>query len=188
MSNDDLKAAAKAARYLASTAASIHGLRAAGATAGAMKLSDELAEFYPAARAAIAKVAPELKQTRAAPARSGDVVAPTAHEVAVEMVLAVNRERFGFEVIGRKQIQAWPDIDEVLAEIELEYAKALGCRKGIEDEWSAPMSPSAWAKELKVSLSTLKRHEVAGRLVIDKRTTKSWSIRRDTLRKYLGGN
>jgi hypothetical protein len=42
------------------------------------------------------------------------------------MVLAFNRERFGVEVIGRKQVKRWPNADEVIAEIELEYAKAKG--------------------------------------------------------------
>jgi hypothetical protein len=40
------------------------------------------------------------------------------------MVLALNRERFGVEVIGRKQVKRWPNADEVIAEIELEHSKA----------------------------------------------------------------
>jgi hypothetical protein len=132
MSYDDLKAAAREARYLASTAASIHGLQAAGATVSATKLLHELNQKYPEARKAIANVAMELRRARESAVHLGDVVASTAHEAAVEMVLALNREQFGVDLLGRKRVQVWPDVDALMAEIEVEYAKASAHRKGPE--------------------------------------------------------
>ena len=54
-------------------------------------------------------------------------------------------------------------------------------------EWSEVKSPSDWCKELgRISLTTLKRHVHAKRLVVRKLTTKSWCIRLDTLRAFQG--
>jgi hypothetical protein len=133
---DDLTAAAKAARYLASTVASIRGL---SDTENARKrLTAELADNYEAARAAIRSVTPELRLTRAGAVRLGDIVAPTAHEAAVEMVFALNRERVPYiEIIGREPVRVWPDVREVLAEIDLETARARDRR----DPGSATSTP-----------------------------------------------
>jgi len=66
--------------------------------------------------------------------------------------------------------------------IRRERAKILaGC------EWSEAKSPSEWCKELRVSLTTLKRHVNQGKLIVRKLTSRSWSVRIDTLRSYVGG-
>src|SRR5262249_27912798 len=107
----DLDAAATAARYLATAAASIRALPAAGATEDTIKrLTDELSQNYPDAREAIRAVAMEIRRTRACAFTFGDVVAPTAHEAALEMVYALNRERFGVEIVGCGPLRAWPDV------------------------------------------------------------------------------
>lgn len=135
MSCEDLKAAAKSARHLVSIVTSIRALPAAGASKAAVtKLVNELNQDYPEARAAIGKVTAELRLSRLASgmgkAQFGDIVAATAHEVAVKMVLALNRERFkGIEIVGRKQVQEWPDREEVMTEIELELTSAQDRRE-----------------------------------------------------------
>jgi len=125
MPDEDLDDAAKAARYLASMSASIRGLMEDDEDADViMKLRRELNQSYADAREAIRNMAMELRRTRDSSVRIGGVVAPTAHEAAIEMVQVLNRERFGVEVIGRKQVAVWPDVDEVVAEIEIEFTKA----------------------------------------------------------------
>lgn len=137
MPHDDLDAAASAARYLASMAASIRALPAAGATEDTIKrLTTELNQRYPDAHAAIRAVAIELRRARDRSAVIGDIVAPTAHEVALEMVHTLNRERFGVEIVGRKCVEVWPNADQVIAEIELEYEKAKHARGQ-----NTPLSP-----------------------------------------------
>jgi len=126
---DDLHVAAAAARRLATTVSTIRALRAEGATRPADWLSDDLdsdsARGFFLDVAAIEAVEEELRRTRTAPARLGDVVAPAAHEATVEMVLALNRERLGLgNPLGRKPIVRWPDIEEVLVEIDLESSRA----------------------------------------------------------------
>jgi DNA-binding response OmpR family regulator len=142
----DLDAAASEARYLASTVAAIRGLRAAGAGDGPIqRLDAELHERYPRAREAIVAVKLELRRTRDHAVRLGGIIAPTAHEAALEMVLALNRERFGVEVIGRKCIGASPEADEVIAEIELEYTRATagrGDQQPVEQPSSQPAAES----------------------------------------------
>jgi len=188
MSNDDLEAAAGAAHYLASTVANIVGLRAEEDTQVADKLYDELIKNLPTARVAIGKVVAELRCTRAGAARFGDITAPTANEVAVRMVYALNRQRFGVEpnLVGRKAVEAWPDADAVIAETEIELDKARRARGSAE--WSEAKSPAEWRQQFGISHTTLKRHVKEGKLVVREISSKSWSIRLDTLRKYLGDN
>src|SRR5262249_46884773 len=96
--------------------------------AAVKRLHAELSQRYPNDRAAIGAVERELRLVRDRAVRLGDIVAPTAHEATIKMVFALNRERLGDEVIGHSQVRAWPDVDEVLAEIELEQAKARSGR------------------------------------------------------------
>jgi hypothetical protein len=125
VSNVDLDAAARAARYLATLASTIRALPTTGASARTIeRLATELSQNYSDARAAIRAVANELKLTRNCAVQLGDIVAATAHEATLEMVYALNRERFGVEIIGRKAVEAWPDVRVVLAEIEVETSKA----------------------------------------------------------------
>src|ERR1051325_10303956 len=125
MSNADLNAAARGARSIVSRVAAIRGLLAAGVSKPTIaRLERELNVELGQARAAIYCVKDELRGARSAIVRLGDFTAPTAHEMAVEMVYAINRKKFGVEIVGSKQVQAWPEPDEVLAEIELELTKA----------------------------------------------------------------
>jgi hypothetical protein len=95
---DDLDSAAADARYLAHTAASIRAMRAADAPPAAIKwMLVELNKRLPAAREAIDPVRAELRLTRDRAVRLGDIVAPTAHEAAVKMVYALNREWCGVD-------------------------------------------------------------------------------------------
>jgi hypothetical protein len=128
---DDLDVAAREARYLASTVSAIRALPTAGASEVAItRLDAELKQRFEAAYQAIMAVAAELRLVRDRAAKFGDIIAPTAHEAALEMVLALNRERFGsgFQIIGRKCIEVWPNADEVIAEIDLETTKARARR------------------------------------------------------------
>jgi hypothetical protein len=139
---DDLTAAARAARYLASTVASIRGL--SDSENARKRLTAELADNYEAARTAIRSVTPELKLTRAGAAVLGDIVAPTAHEAAIAMVWALNRETFPFiEIVGREPVRVWPNVLEVRAEIELETARARDRRSQV----SAMSTPKAGTDE-----------------------------------------
>src|SRR5207253_845768 len=105
---DDLDGARKAAHYLASAAAGIHALSTDGASEQTIaRLTRELNQNYPDARKAIGSVAMELKLIRNCPVKLGDVVAPTAHEAAVELVFALNRSRCGFEIFGLKPVHEW---------------------------------------------------------------------------------
>ena len=56
-----------------------------------------------------------------------------------------------------------------------------------DPDWSEAKSPTAWAKKLGMSLTTLHRHIKAKKLIVDKITTKLWRIRLDLLERYLGG-
>ena len=76
----------------------------------------------------------------------------------------------------------YDDLARLRERIRRERAKLLS-----EQEWSKAKSPADWCRELEVSLTTIKRHAEAGRLVVRKHTTKSWSIRLDSLRTYVGG-
>ena len=130
MSHDDLDAAARAARHLASGVAGIRGLAAAGVNEGVVKrLADELNAEYQELRKAIRAVEGEVRLTRQSCVRFGSLAAPTAHEAAVRMLWALNKELFGVEDIGRGQMHEWPDADEVIAEIELELTKARDNRE-----------------------------------------------------------
>jgi hypothetical protein len=53
-------------------------------------------------------------------------------------------------------------------------------------QWSEAKSPSEWEKILKMGKTTLKNHVKDGKLIVDKITSKSWRIRKDTLARYLG--
>src|SRR5262249_44885000 len=136
MPNDDLEAAARAARCLATAAGGIHALMTTNPSSNAAtELSNDLSDIYPEAREAIDRVRAELRLTRDQGVRLGDIAAPTAHEAALEMVhavnrercremvVAVNRERYRVEMIG-DQVQMWPLAREVTAEIELELERA----------------------------------------------------------------
>ena len=128
--SDELRVAASAARYLASAVAPIRALRETGASERAVKrLLDELNDALPTHKASIRAVTNLLRQTRDRAIKLGDISAPTAHEIAIELVHALNREvigkQFGHENIGRKQILVWPDTDELIAELELEHTKAV---------------------------------------------------------------
>jgi hypothetical protein len=151
MSHPDLNAAAAAARGLASMVSAIRGLMAAGAREDTIKrLTDQLNDKYEEAQASIQTVVMELRLTRDCAVQLGDVVAPTAHEAAEEMVRALNRERFGVEVIGRKQMQVWPDADKVMAEIELELTKARHHREQAKLLGPAALEPEAVSGEQSV--------------------------------------
>jgi hypothetical protein len=41
------------------------------------------------------------------------------------MVWELNRQQFGIEVAGQVQVSDWPPLEAVLAEIDLEHAKAI---------------------------------------------------------------
>src|SRR5947209_20537156 len=87
---DDLDAAASAARGLASEVAGIRGLQEAGARNETLKrLTIEMNQGYFEAQKAIEAVTMELRQTRDRAVRFGDIVAPTDHEAALQMVLAL---------------------------------------------------------------------------------------------------
>jgi hypothetical protein len=157
MAIQDLEAAARAARYLASAACAIHAMIEAGEGNKPAKLLipkpvpgdestytlmeagrcespvkhllDDLNQQLPEACEAIRAVATELRLTRTSVFRCGDVVATTAHEAAMKMVYLLNGQWFGVEAIGRKQMEAWPDADEVIAEIELELTKVRCSRE-----------------------------------------------------------
>lgn len=125
MSYSDLDAAAREAIRLASAVAAIRGLRAISANAAKTKrLVTELNQSFPAARSTIEAAELELRRTRDAIVRLGDIVAQTAHEASVEMVLALNRELYGVEFVDRGNVKNWPDVREVIAEIQLEETKA----------------------------------------------------------------
>jgi hypothetical protein len=136
MSCEDLTNAALAARFLASTVPCIRDLPEGQARERVLKQLDCI---FNACQEDIRKVEMELAQTRNRTVRLGDFVAPTAHELTIKMVYALNQERFNviglagverrqfqYEIIGRKEIVEWPSTEEVIAEIELEYAKAKG--------------------------------------------------------------
>lgn len=130
--SDTLYSATSAARSLASMVAAIRGLAASGASKHIVtRLHVELNKKYPAAFGAIAAAAMELRRLRGAAVRFGDVVAPTAHEAAVVMLYALNRELLGVEIVSRKLLQTWPDADEVLAEITLEHTWAIDAREKV---------------------------------------------------------
>lgn len=96
MSHTDLDAAAAAARRLVSMAAATRDLPAAGANDSTIKrLYAELNRFFPAVQKDIKAVVTELRRLRNSPVHLGDITASTAHEVAKEMVFALNREQFG---------------------------------------------------------------------------------------------
>src|SRR5262245_24031579 len=97
----DLDRAAAAARYFATYVQTIRALPDDAAETRRAFLA-ELAHRYEADRSAIASVTDELRLTRHQDGaiHSGDISASTAHEVAVSMVLALNREVFRFEVLG----------------------------------------------------------------------------------------
>lgn len=128
---DDLDAAAFHARYLASMVSTIRGLRTAGESVNTIKrLISELHQKLPSAEAAIRAVQMELRRTRESEVRFGDLVKLTAHEAAVEMVRALNRERFSdfSQVIGRECWQVWPRLEEVSEGIEFETTRAKALR------------------------------------------------------------
>ena len=107
---------------------------------------------------------------------------PSAHET-------VCRIRFlALTWLDTKQndalLEILPTVDTQLltARLRRERAKLLG-----EQQWSEAKSPADWCRELEVSLTTIKRHAEAGRLVVRKHTRKLWSIRLDSLRTYQGG-
>jgi hypothetical protein len=125
MAHFDLDAAAREAVRVASAVAVIRCLPTNSANAAKIeRLVAELNQSFPAAQSAIEVVELELRQTRDAIVRLGDIVAPTAHEAAVEMVQALNRERFGVEFVDRGNVKSWPDVREVITEIKLETARA----------------------------------------------------------------
>jgi hypothetical protein len=93
------------------------------------RLTAELNQRYPEAKAAIKVVLTDLRRTRSHRPNLGDIYAPTAHEAAVEMVHALNRQDFGFEILGRRPVQNWPEVGEVIAEIELETTEARRLRE-----------------------------------------------------------
>jgi hypothetical protein len=129
MTHADLDAAAREAGRLASAVAAIRSLPANLANAAKIKrLVTELNQSFPDARSTIKAVELELRRTRDAIVRLSDIVAPTAHEAAVEMVLALNRELFGVEFVDRGNVKNWPDVREVIAEIKLETTKAIKLR------------------------------------------------------------
>ena len=81
----DLDAAVRAARYLASTVASIRALAAAAESQAIIKrLATELNQRYPDCRDAIRDAAMELRLIRESAVHLGDIVAPTAHEAAAK--------------------------------------------------------------------------------------------------------
>ena len=158
---DDLRAAASAARYFASTVAAIRALPAAGAgNDTVMRLARELSRRYDDLRAAIGAVSAELRQTRSCVFRAGDFVAPSAHEAAVKMVHALNRELFGdqigLEIVGRKRVEAWPDVEDVTAEIEWEFTRAAAYREGKPaTTWTPYKGVGEWAREFHVGRNTM---------------------------------
>lgn len=153
-----LNVAAAAARYLVSTVAGLRGLMAQGMNRDIIKRQlDRLTRELPAKRAAIDAVADELKGTRTCAVHLGDIVAPTAHQATVAMVLALNREWFAFRVSGPKPVQVWPAADAVIAEIELELAKAKASREAPDIDDSAWPRQTQVAKELGVSRTEVQR-------------------------------
>ena len=58
--------------------------------------------------------------------------------------------------------------------------------KNADPMWSDARKPTDWREKLHMSPTAMKNHIDAGRLVIDKITTKLWRIRLDTLRKFTG--
>jgi hypothetical protein len=163
MSLEKLSLSAAAARYLVSTAAvarlaTVKEQRPLGEFRAAEIVADEerrLAERvwrelnakFPSARDAIRAAAPLLRRTRGLRAyHCGDLTAPCAHEAAIKLVLAVNRERFGElgMVLGRKEVRTWPDPDVLLVEIELEYTAALE----VLDEVPPPHDATPLATEI----------------------------------------
>lgn len=184
MPYDDLESAANAARYLASMSASIRGLMEDDEDANVItKLRRELNQSYADAREAIRNVAMELRRTRDSAVRLGDVVAPTAHEAAIEMVQVLNRERFVVEVISRKQVTVWPDADEVAAEIELEFTKAKDRRENLPDPYLPAESPSECAKRMRHAIDWVKDRIDDGPLRREIVTKRSWRLHREDVRK-----
>jgi hypothetical protein len=88
----------------------------------------QLNQNLTAAHEAIGAVTRQLRRARAVAATFGDIAAPSAHEAAIELAFAINREcigrNAGVEVIG-KAVQHWPKMDELRAEIELEHQRAV---------------------------------------------------------------
>ena len=72
---------------------------------------------------------------------------------------------------------------EVIAAAEATAAEA---NEPGDFKWSEAKPPSEWRKKLKMSQTTLKRRVDDGTLIVDKITTRSWRIRRDTLDKFMG--
>jgi DNA-binding MarR family transcriptional regulator len=126
------------ARLLVSVVRMIRGLPTTGAKDSTIKeLLGALAQDYLAAEDAIKAVKMELRLTRNSAVCLGDITAPTAHEATLKMVQALNRElaareQVVFEIIGRKNVQTWPDPDTVISEIELETTKAKVFREDAE--------------------------------------------------------
>jgi len=153
-----------------------------------------LNEKFPEAREAIRKVTMELRLTRNAAVRLGDFVAPTAHEVAIETLFALNRERFGVEVDNRKRWETWPDVDELMAEIELELTRAISRRnqeapaQSVEERWSVEKPKSEWREILNLASTTFRKDVSSGKLVIKSKTkqAKRCQIRFDILCDYIG--
>jgi hypothetical protein len=145
LADADLNAAACAARYLASSISGIRGMAAAGLPdAHIRRLAVDLNDAFEKQSDAIRTVELELRATRQSVAHFGDLISPSAHEIAIEMVFAFNLERFGPDIVvqagpdsplkirliplDRKRIVAWPDLESLLAEIDLETARAQGTR------------------------------------------------------------
>lgn len=174
MPYNDLNAAAVCARSLASEVATLRALIAKNFDPEVIQRSHKAVnKLYFTARDCIRAVAPELRCVRREAAHFGDMSAPTAHELTIEMLLAINRELEGIEIIGRKKIKDWPDCDLVLAEVELELTKAKLAR-----EYLPARSPSEWAKALRVSHDTLNRYINSGKLRCDVVTPRRWRLLR----------
>jgi hypothetical protein len=132
----DLDAASKSASYLAGMAGPLYDLLVEGNARHWVK--DQIAEVnrkLPEARAAIHKMQDEFRWTRDSALHLGDVVASTAHEFAVQMVFLLNRRLFGIEVVGER-VEIWPNHVAVVAEIDLENARAtlFRMRSGIREQ------------------------------------------------------
>lgn len=77
------------------------------------------------------------------------------------------------------------DVSLVRAHLNRERVAALS-KSELSAEWTEALTPSEWVKLLDMGLTTIKGHIKAGKLVVDKISTKKWRFRKDTIQRFTG--
>jgi hypothetical protein len=123
---DPLEEAAMSAECLVTVCEEVRSLKAVGKEKQASVRLHFLNSCTRPEIRAINRQTELLRRTRASAFQSGDCVAPTAHEAAIEMISFANGHWSGVKTLGRAL--KWPDPDVVIAEIKLETSKAYALR------------------------------------------------------------